>query len=70
MLYQRLLIALLVMAISGGVVMYREVGEVKTMVTSIQEKIRNTDAESREEIRRLNGMLVNHERRRHGRETE
>lgn len=67
---QRVVPWLLIALISGGVLMYREMGEVKTMVIAIQGKIRDTDSESRDEIRRLNGMIVNHERRPHGRMTE
>ena len=60
------LITLLAAAISGGVVMYREVGVTRAMVEQMASENRAALAEVRGEIRRLNNIQVNHERRPHG----
>ena len=53
-------------AIAGLVVMYDRIGSVHAMVEQMAEDQKVTNAEFRAEIRRLNAMQVNHERRPHG----
>ena len=64
-----ILLALLVAAISGGVVMYREVGEIRSTVIAISENVREATAEMRGEVRQINRLILNHERRPHGQRT-
>ena len=53
-------------AVAGLVVMYDRIGSMHAMVEQMAADQKVTNAEFRAEIRRLNGIQVNHERRPHG----
>lgn len=66
LVFQGVMIIVVATAGVGGVVMYREVGITRALVQQMSEDQKTSNAELRGEIRRLNSMQVNHERRPHG----
>lgn len=56
-------------AFAALIVMYDRVGSMHAMIERMESDRKTTDAEFRAEIRRLNGMQINHERRPHGTRT-
>lgn len=65
---QRVIAPLLIAAVIGLVVMYGNMREMRADIAAIASHtahLKSADMEARGEIRRLNGMIVDHERRRH-----